>query len=529
MDESDEERGLIRPLPAFDDLRAITNAVPTLISFYDSQHVCRFANDFHEEWYGLKPTEVVGRHMREMIGEERYALRQAYLARVAAGRTASFDTEVRYRDGEMRPAAIRYVPKMGVAGFEGFYVLVFDTSRQQRRFRSVYDATAVAFWELDFSGVADMLRVLKESGNTDIASHIRSQPDFMRRAMEATRVIDVNAKAVELFGASNRSEMTGNVSRFWPRSSEPVFGGAVFAAIGGKQRHYEAETVLARVDGSEFDALFTCTFPDPKVGGPAPNIVVAVVDISARVKAQDALAKVQAELAHAVRVATLGELTASIAHEVNQPLAAIVTNGDAALRWLRRPSPDLAETGAAIERMIAEGKRASEVIARIRAMATKGTTDFRRLCPNLVTEGAVAVVRRDLSAQGVALAMRLTAAPPAIVGDRVQLQQVLINLMVNAAQAMTQQRDRPRTITVSTSRAAEAIQFDVSDTGPGIAPENAGQLFSAFYSTKPAGMGLGLSIAKSIVEGHGGNITVMAAEPSGATFRFTIPLATAEA
>lgn len=529
MDQSEEERGLIRPLPAFDDLRAITNAVPTLISFYDSQHICRFANDFHEEWYGMKPTEIVGRHMREMIGDDRYASRQASLARVAAGRTASFDSEIRYRDGEMRPATIRYVPKTGAAGFEGFYVLVFDTSRQQRRFRSVYDATAVAFWELDFSGVADMLRAAKESGITDIASHIRRQPGFMRRAMEATRVIDVNAKAVELFGASDRSEMTGNVSRFWPRASEPVFAGSVFAAIGGKQRHYEAETVLARIDGSEFDALFTCTFPDPKAGGPAPNIVVAVVDISARVRAQDALAKVQAELAHAVRVATLGELTASIAHEVNQPLAAIVTNGDAALRWLRRPSPDLEETGAAIERMISEGKRASEVIARIRAMATKGKTEFRRLCPNLMTEGAVALVRRDLSAQGVELAMKLATDPPAILGDRVQLQQVLINLMVNAVQAMTQWSDRPRAITVSTRRVADALRFDVSDTGPGVAPEHAGQLFNAFYSTKPTGMGLGLSIAKSIVESHGGIITVTAAEPSGASFRFTIPLATAEA
>jgi PAS domain S-box-containing protein len=529
MDASEEEPGLIRPLPAFDDLRAITNAVPTLISFYDSQHVCRFANDFHEEWYGLKPAEVVGNHMREMVGDERYAERKPYLERVATGRTASFDSDIRYRDGEMRPAAIRYVPKMGPAGFEGFYVLVFDTSRQQRRFRSVYDATAVAFWELDFSGVAGMLRALREQGITDIAAHIRGQRDFMRRAMEATQVIDVNAKAVEVFGGSDRNALLGNVSRFWPKASEGVYAGSVFAAIGGKQRHFEAETVLARVDGSEFEALFTCTFPDPKVGGPSPNIVVAVVDISARVKAQDALAKVQAELAHAVRVATLGELTASIAHEVNQPLAAIVANGEAALRWLRRPVPDQDEAGAAIERMIAEGRRASDVIARIRAMATKGKTEQQRLCPNRMTEEAVALVRRDLATHDVILQLKLMRDPPEILADRVQLQQVLVNLIVNAAQAMAQQTDRPRRITVTTARDADTIRFEITDNGPGFAAATAGQLFNAFYSTKPTGMGLGLSIAKSIVEGHGGNIAAHAAEPNGASLRFTIPTAAVEA
>lgn len=219
-----DEQGPINALPAFDDLRAVTNAVPTLISFYESRHVCRFANDYHAEWYGLRPDEVVGRHMREMIGNAAYAQRRSHLERAASGKTASFEAEIRHRSGEMRAGAIRYVPKMAPAGFEGFYVLIFDVSRQQRRFRSVYDATAVAFWELDFSGVGDMLRALKERGVTDIAGHIARQRDFMRRAMDATRVIDVKVKAVEMFGAADRAQLVGsNVSPYWPVASEGVF------------------------------------------------------------------------------------------------------------------------------------------------------------------------------------------------------------------------------------------------------------------------------------------------------------------
>jgi PAS domain S-box-containing protein len=526
MDEPDNDighLGLINPLPAYDDLRAITNAVPTLISFYDTAHICRFANDFHTEWYGLRPDEVVGRHMRQMIGEDGYEARRPQLERVATGRTASFDAEIRYRTGEMRPAAIRYVPKMGAAGFEGFYVLVFDNSRQVRRFRSVYDATAVAFWELDFSGVADMLRALKESGVKDMAAHIAQDRGFMRRAMEATRIVDVNDKATQVFGIADRASVVGgNVSRFWPPASERVYAGSVFAAVGGKQRHYEAETVLARADGSEFEALFTCTFPDPKVGGPSPHIVVAVVDISARVKAEDALAKVQAELAHAVRVATLGELTASIAHEVNQPLAAIVANGEAGLRWLRRATPDLGEAEAAIGRMIEEGRRASDIIARIRAMATKGTTDKQKVAPNALIEEAASLVRRDLAAHDVTLKLRLAPDLPEIVADRVQLQQVALNLMINAAQAMAQQTTM-RTVTVRTALVEGSVVFEVADNGPGFGTTKHDRLFDAFYSTKAAGMGLGLSIAKSIVAAHGGAISAASGETGGAVFRFSVP------
>lgn len=295
----------------------------------------------------------------------------------------------------------------------------------------------------------------------------------------------------------------------------------MFAAISGKQRHFEAETVLAKVDGRTFDALFTCTFPDPKVGGPNPNIVVAIVYISARVQAQEALAKVQSELAHAMRVATLGELTASIAHEVNQPLAAIVANGEAGLRCA---TPDLLEVEAPMSRMIEEGRRASGIIARIRGMAAKGPIERQRFCPNRMVEDTASLVRRDMAAHGVVLRLELARDLPEITADRVQLQQVALNLMVNAAQAMAQQRDCPRLVTVRTALEDDAIAVEVADTGPGFGATRPERLFDAFYSTKSGGMGLGLSIAKSIISAHDGTITAAVAEPAGAVFRFTLPL-----
>jgi len=528
-DEVEEIGGADRPAAFFDDLREITNAMPMLLAFFDSQHVCRFANDFYRRWSGHAQDQIVGRHLRDIVGADGYALRLPHLKRVADGQSTSFEATLLHRSGENRPVTLRYFPKAGRGGVDGFYAVVVDNSRQERRFRSVYDATAVAFCELDFSGVADMFRAFRLQGVKDLAAHIAAQPGFFRAAMEATRFVNANEKALEVFGITDPAAVLGgNVSRFWPRASEPVYAASVMAALGGRQRHFEAETVMARVDGTEFDALFTCTFPDPRVDGPSPHIVIGVVDITARTRAQAALGAAQAELAHAARIATLGELTASIAHEVNQPLGAVVTNGEAGLRWLRRAQPDLAETEASLERMIAGARRASDIIARIRAMATKQTSTRARFCPNRMVEEAVALVRREMAANGATVRLDLGRGLPEMLADRIQLQQVLINLLINAAQAMGSQGGAhgtaERVVTVRTTLANDSIGIEVADTGPGFGDTRPEHLFNAFFSTKPQGMGLGLSIARTIVEAHGGRITAAAGCPAGAVFQLTVPI-----
>lgn len=509
------------------ELRAVTDAIPALISYYDPDHVCRFANAFHENWYGRLPADLVGKHMSDFIGAEHYEKRKPFLDRVALGERVEFDAQVPHRDGDLRDADIRYVPRMGANGFEGFYVLVSDVARQvdalrrsEFRYRNVFQAMAVAFWEVDFSRVGMMLQQLRADGVTDFAGHLARTPGLVRRMMTLSRTVDVNEKTLQLFGGT-RESFLGSVEPFWSRSSEAVFAESILAVLDHRP-HYEAEAKFRRLDGSEFDGLFTCCFPRESVA--KGTILVGIVDITDRLKAQDALHRVQAELAHAARVSTLGELTASIAHEVNQPLAAIVTNGEASLRWLNRPEPDLGEARAAIDRMIGEGQRASDIISRIRAMATKTAPEPELLDLATLIDDAMLLVRRELVSHDVKLHLALPTDLPAVKADRVQIQQLVINLAVNAVQAMAQQAGAARDLTLIARREGDAVLIEVADTGPGIAADDADRLFNAFFTTKATGMGMGLSICKSIVEAHGGRIQAHSGEGGGAVFAFTLPI-----
>jgi len=238
-----------------------------------------------------------------------------------------------------------------------------------------------------------------------------------------------------------------------------------------------------------------------------------------------ALDKAQAELAHVTRVTTLGQLTASITHEVNQPLAAIIVNAEACLRWLDRATPDLNEARGAVDRIIKDGNRASEVIRRVRALANKTGAEKVLLDINDVVNEVIVLVQRELVRHRVPLRIELAPALPMVLADRVQLQQVIINLVINGIEAMQAVTDRPSELVLrSHEDDAHRVTVSVKDCGVGISSENADRLFDAFFTTKSAGMGMGLSVCRSIIEAHGGRLW---AEPNllqGATFHFTLPL-----
>jgi signal transduction histidine kinase len=247
--------------------------------------------------------------------------------------------------------------------------------------------------------------------------------------------------------------------------------------------------------------------------------------ISERNQAQDALHKAQAELSHMTRLTTMGELTASIAHEVNQPLAGVVTNANAGLRWLAGAPPDLNETREALLRIVRDGNRASDVIARIRTLLKKGETDRTRLDVNRVIEEMVELTRGEVRQRNVSLKTELSANLPLISADRVQLQQVLLNLIINAAEAMSANKDRPRLLSIRSEQdQPSALRVAVKDTGVGINSQQVERLFDAFYTTKPHGLGMGLSICRSIVEAHGGRLWATPNNGPGATFQFTLPI-----
>ncbi len=241
-----------------------------------------------------------------------------------------------------------------------------------------------------------------------------------------------------------------------------------------------------------------------------------------RKQAEDALHRVQAELAHVTRVATLGELTASIAHEINQPLAAVVNNATACVHWLA--AQNVEEARQCAEFVIADGHRAGEIIGRIRALATKAPARKDWVDVNETIREVIALARSEVQSNGVSVRTRLGEELPLILGDRIQLQQVILNLIINAIEAMNEVSDAPRELSItSATDESKRVLVAVLDSGPGLHPGSLDRLFHAFYTTKPQGMGMGLAISRSIVEAHGGRLWVTPNEPHGAVFQFTLP------
>lgn len=301
------------------------------------------------------------------------------------------------------------------------------------------------------------------------------------------------------------------------------------------------ETLAAAIrNRADFDMTHRLLFPDGLIkyihtlghpvldsSGNLIEYIGTAMDITERKQAEEALRQTQAELARIARVTTVGELTTSIAHEVNQPLAAVVTNGNACLRWLAAKPPNLDEARRAVERIIRDANRASDVIARIRTFLKKGEPVKRRINPNRIVREIIPLVEAEASRHNVSVQIKLATNSPLVAGDRVQLQQVLLNLVVNAFDAMSVVKDRPRTLCMRISRIRnEAVQISVQDSGVGLDAQNKERLFEAFYTTKPQGLGMGLSISRSIVESHGGRLWAMPNDGPGATFLFTLPVKT---
>ena len=241
-------------------------------------------------------------------------------------------------------------------------------------------------------------------------------------------------------------------------------------------------------------------------------------------RTQEALQIARTELARVVRITTIGELTASIAHEVNQPLAAVVANADACVAWLSHQAPNLAEARAAAERAIQGATRASEVIVRIRSLINKATPEKARVQINEAIEETLALAESQALRNDVSLLTELAPSLPTVLGDRIQLQQVILNLVMNGIEAMTGVTDRPRRLLIQ-SRMHDAGQICVSvqDCGIGVSPDVMDRLFEPFFTTRSKGMGMGLPISRSIIEAHGGRLWAESTPAQGAVFQFTLP------
>jgi PAS domain S-box-containing protein len=373
-----------------------------------------------------------------------------------------------------------------------------------------------------------------------------------KQAEEAVRRSETflaEAQALSQTGSWGWNTATGDL--FWSRETYRIFGfesdvnptlPMVAEAIHADDRaRFQNDAATLACDHTDFEREYRLKIRDGSIkhvhvvgrfaarAFPDLDFIGSIIDVTERKQAADALLRTQAELAEVTRLTTMGELAASIAHEINQPLATVVTNAHACARLLRAQPPPWDDVVSAVSDIAEAGKRASDVIARIRLLLRKGVSEPLALSVNDVIRDVIALTRDTTRKKRVVLDTRLTHDVPQVLADRVQLQQVLINLITNAAEAMSDVTDRPRTVTIS-SGCNDELQVEVAvvDAGVGIDPKYRDRVFDPFFTTKADGMGMGLAICRSIVEACGGRLWATSNPDCGTTVRFALPAAATE-
>jgi PAS domain S-box-containing protein len=391
----------------------------------------------------------------------------------------------------------------------------------EQRYRHLFHNMPVALWRVDTRDPSKLLEGLRAEGVTELGPYLDRHPEFVQRAMDAVRIVEVNERAVAMFGARDASELTRSRAERWQESSG-TSRRILESRFRGEQT-FQEETKVVTLDGRVIDVLLTAARPE-LINDPGTSIL-GFIDISERLHAREMLQRVQAEFAHAARVSMLGELTASIAHEVNQPLAAVRTNGETGLRWLERSEPNVPKARELMHRLLDDVARAAAIVARIRAMAAGRAPQQTALALHDVISESMLFLRHELQSQGVSVSLDLAPALPKVTGDRTQLQQVVVNLAINAAQAMAQSAAASRRISIRTSLSdPQTVCCIIEDSGPGIDPADIPHLFDSFFTTKEAGMGMGLPISRSIIEAHAGHIRAdNQSALGGARFSFALP------
>jgi len=397
-----------------------------------------------------------------------------------------------------------------------------DLHASEDRYRKLIHHMPTALWQVDARPVGEIFDRLKEEGVSDIAAFLDAHPELVDLASDLVRVTEANRHAAALFRSERAADLLGPVRYLFEAS--PDTGKRVMAAHFTGERVYMERSRIRTRDGELRDVQFSVTFPTPPEQ--LDTTFLILTDITEQLRTEALLQRLQSDHAHASRMSTLGELATSIAHEVKQPLAAIVTNGETSLRWLSRSPTNVVKVQQLTERMVASAQRASDIVHRIRQMVVNDDPQHGPIDIGAVVDEALLFVRHDIESKGIALSVAADAPALKTVGDRIQLQQVIVNLLVNSIQAVAApgRPDRRIEVAYGADETRQQLSFSISDNGPGIPEEVLGRVFDSFFTTKRGGMGVGLAICQSIILAHGGEIAAENRPEGGARLQFRIPL-----
>lgn len=390
----------------------------------------------------------------------------------------------------------------------------------EARYNNLIHHLPFAFLEVDSRAQADIFDDLRRKGLRSVEAYLDTNPADIIRAREIVRITDVNESAVQLFGARDASELIGPVDPLFAASPETARRVMTHHFEG--HRSYSEVIKLRTLDGRLLDVSLSVTYPTRPEQ--LDITLIMLEDITERLRTEAQLRQLQSDYTRAARISMLGELASSIAHEVNQPLSAILTYAETSLRWLSREDMNLEKVAQLTTRISDSARRAGEIVQRIRGMAARHVPRTVPLDLNEIVDEALHFVRHEIETRSIALTVRLGRELPKICGDRVQLQQVIVNLLINAVQAIQSTGSPSGAIGLATGLDERgAVTFTIRDDGPGVAEADMGRLFQSFFTTKDEGMGIGLAICQSIIVAHGGAIGASSEPDGGARFWFSLP------
>lgn len=378
------------------------------------------------------------------------------------------------------------------------------------RYATIFDAAGFPIWESDWSPA---LRALRNPAGPS--------PECVRHAAAQSRVRNANLQAAKLFGYRSGADLVGkSIAPHYTEGAADIQD-EIFRALRAGTNPVEVETQFVTLAGDVTDVVLRISLPAG--ASDWKRVLVTAIDVTERNRNQQRLAESHAELTHMARVMTLGQIAASIAHEVNQPLSAVINYAKSGRRWLQREAPEAFEVFDCLDQIAHNGSRAAEVIAGIRDLSRKADPHRAEVCVTQVFAETTALLARELRAANVTLRAAMSPELPKVIADRVQVQQVLMNLILNATHAMSDTPADQKQITVTAYSEGHFVEFAVSDRGPGLCGRDPETLFKPFFTTKHNGMGMGLTICRSIIEQQGGTLRAEPNEHGGLSMRFRLP------